>query len=112
MHHTAALLLRYTLLLHATEPLVVLVVFQACHDSQSLQNTSVRCFNTGSDSAYRLTNVCTCTDCARYAKQQEPYNGGIKFSAMPPGKRLRDMDQVRTSIFHSFFSYTRQIVDA
>ncbi|KAG5190386.1 structural maintenance of chromosomes 1 protein [Tribonema minus] len=26
--------------------------------------------------------------------QEEPYNGGIKFSAMPPGKRLRDMDQL------------------
>ena len=26
--------------------------------------------------------------------QEEPFNGGVKFCAMPPGKRFRDMDQL------------------
>jgi hypothetical protein len=43
--------------------------------------------------------------------KQEPYNGGIKFSAMPPGKRLRDMDQVRTLHLLCTFTYACQHCD-
>ena len=44
---------------------------------------------------------------------EEPYKGGLKFNAMPPMKRFRDMEQVRSRTSHAvmYLTYLRSIAN-